>query len=310
MYQNRIGSIIALYSTLFSVCTAQNVVQIDTLWSDPAHFANTYTLSIPEGVTYLQASSTCGFAIAKVAATDTTRQLDIEEKLQSNSHLLRRLRLGEVNSNQGMKKKSILPTFRQNLSASITNVGNTSRVHQASISLDPAILTDMSLDLGTGRAVLNLSDMSLSSVNIRSAMADVVVYYHSPNPQQMEKMNVHAIKADLTLKYPEYARAELIDIQNDVGNTEVILGNSYVPEKNSHIVVHSGAGTCSILVHPQHPVKIYLRKGIFSSANISANFYKLSDEVYVNDAYKKAPEKATIVNCHLDFGDLKVKSHQ
>ena len=63
-----------------------------------------------------------------------------------------------------------------------------------------------------------------------SAFSDVWVYYEKPNQCVMKKMDIHAVRAKVTVENIECARAELISVQNDMGDTEVRLNNHEQPE--------------------------------------------------------------------------------
>jgi len=181
---------------------------------------------------------------------------------------------------------------------------NNQYTYKACYNPDPNIPTELVMDLGRGRSRLDFSDLSLTNVIINTAFSDVTLTYSSANKAKMEQMKIHAAKAKIILKNPEYARADLISIQNDMGDTKVILGNGHHP--GSTIFVQAGMGGCMLILHKNHPVKIVVRKGLLAGEEIPPNFVKIAKNEYANAAYQRYPKRATTFICNIDFGNLLV----
>ena len=102
----------------------------------------------------------------------------------------------------------------------------------------------------------------------------------------------------------EKAKAELVSVQNDMGETRLILGDGNVHK--STIYLQSGVGNCILVIDEKQPVMIVLKMGLFSKLDNQGNFEKLQNEkeVYVNKAYHENPQKVTKIICSLDLGDI------
>lgn len=269
-------------------------------------------LRIPAGEVFIKASNTCGQSYFKLYSDDSKLSPQVEEGFDANGNWMRTLALdlksetppGQVT--QGSMRSSSADFSQQML---LNSSGNTESL-RSTYSPDPSISTDLYLDLGVGRSRLDLSDLSLNSVKIHSAFADLHITFTQANRVNMEKMDIHAAKAKLVLKNMELARADVISIVNDMGDTKMVLGSDQYA--GTTIYVQQGMGDFLLIVHPDHPTKIILKNGLFSSASLPEGpdgFERHGQNTFVNKAYlKSGDENATTLICTIDFGSISVYS--
>ena len=117
-------------------------------------------------------------------------------------------------------------------------------------------------------------------------------------------MDIHAASADIELHNLEYAGADLITIQNDMGETQLILGNGQAPE--STIYLQSGVGSCKLMIDKNQPIKLTLKSGFFSTVDVDPSFEKVQKGVYTNQAFKNNKGKCIKIICNIDFGSISV----
>ena len=270
-------------------------------------------LRIPSGEVFMKASPSCGNSYFKVFSDDSSLNPHIEDGLDAHGNWLRTLSL-DVNQKSANGQVSAQHAAANspsdfNNQVFLNNSGNAT-VFRSTYSPDPALSTDLYLDLGIGRSRLDFSDLSLNRVKIHSAFSDLHITYTQANRVQMEKMDIHVAKAKIVLKNIQQARAEVVSIVNDMGDTKMVIGKEQY--NGSTIYVQQGMGDLLLIVHPDQPTKIILKNGLFSSISVPDGpdgFTSTSEggKTYTNKAYTKSGGKnATTVICTIDFGGISV----
>jgi len=170
---------------------------------------------------------------------------------------------------------------------------------------DPSLSTELFVNVGSGGSALDLSGLNLYKVTVNSAFSDIKIAYSKPNLCVMQKMDVHAVRANIEMRNIELARAELISVQNDMGETHLILGNNELP--GSTIYLSSGSGNCYISIHKDHPTKVVIRKGFFARVNVRGNFEIMDKNAFGNLALTRHEGKYTTIICNMDFGKIYIQ---
>jgi hypothetical protein len=299
-------SLSALIVFLFTWVDAQSTYQIDTI---PTFSSNHMDLriDIPVGEIHMGTSGICGASVSRVLTPHPQIRQHVHTTVDPNGNLIR-----VVNYDRPLARQEQNTALARTAAASDLRVSGSTAdperssggAYKAEYLPDPSMSTSLYVDLGVGASRLDLSGLSLTGVDINSAFSDVTVTYSQPNQVTMEKMNIHAAKANLVLKNLEYARAEMVTLQNDMGETKVIIGNGYFPQ--STFFIQSGVGSCSLIIHKKQPVQIILRKGFFSSLELPDSYELISKDVYANQAYIRNPEKGMKIICNIDFGNISV----
>ncbi|RMG67818.1 MAG: hypothetical protein D6722_12600 [Bacteroidetes bacterium] len=290
---------------------AQQVIRTsDTLWSDGVTTHMYLNIEVPSGELFLRNSGTCGMSVSHLVSPDSQIRHRVERQhdrygneqrvvyfhpqrpTPPDAHRTHRL---TTNSLQLADQLSHLDTYVRE-----------ERCRSEYIA-DPTISTDLALNLGVGATRLDLSGLTLRNLSINSAFSDVVVMYTEPNQIEMEKMDIHAAKGDIFLKYLELARAKLVTVRNDMGETTLILGGSRPAP--STIYLQSGVGGCTLIVDEDQPVRVVLRTGMFVEVEAAEGFQVTDKHTLVNAAYQRKPEQATSVICTADFGTISLIEH-
>lgn len=265
-------------------------------------------LEVPAGELMLKSSGSCGLSITRLQAPDSSLVPSIETAIASHGCQSRKVQLKTKYANVG--NASSWSNAGANLRTTDQLVNINSYTSEEKINTqyhhDPNLSTDLNLQLGVGKAELDLSGMTLQNFSVRSAFADVFVTYRLPNQANMKKMDIHATKANVVLENLEKANVELVSVQNDMGETRITLGQGGAIHKST-IYLQSGVGDCILLIDEKQPVMIVLKRGLFSKLDNQGNFERLQNEkkeVYVNEAYHSSPEKLTKIICSLDLGNI------
>lgn len=270
---------------------SQHAFKVDTLPTgrDVDHIM--LSINIPNGESYIRASQICGKSIAKISCAEQSAHYNYHSYVDPNGNMHR--------------KVSLTASAARSDAAGLAPMAN---VCKSSYLPDASTSTDLNMELGLGRSRLDLSGMMLNRVNIQSMFSDVHIDFNTQNKMRMKVMEIHAAKAKVTIKNVELARAEMISVQNDMGDTQLIFGS---PVSSGEIVtVQQGMGDCTFVIHPGHPVRLILKSGIFNSPNLPAGYTKVSSPdglVYINEALnKKAGVRFTTIICKIDMGSITV----
>ena len=109
--------------------------------------------------------------------------------------------------------------------------------------------------------MLDLSNLTLNNLSIESTFSDLVLTYSKPNQTPMQKLHIHAANANIVLKHLEMARAGFIHVQNDMGDTKLMLGPNASPADEKPVIeLRNGVGDCLLVVDNNHPVRIVVNK--------------------------------------------------
>ena len=145
--------------------------------------------------------------------------------------------------------------------------------------------------------------MTVRNLEIHSAFSDVNLVYDESNQSIMQKMDIHAARANVLIDNIEKARVKLVTIKNDMGNTKISFGSNST--LYSTVYIQAGVGNCTISVDENHPVKIIVKRGMFAGMEIGDEFTQIEKNVFVNRAYRSDhPAEATKIICNVDLGDI------
>ncbi len=284
---------------------AQQTTMVDSFPSAPLCEHMYIQLTAQTGNIILASSDVCGLSYAQYDQT-AQNQAVIRTKMHRDGNMLRQIQVLDATMRPKSAETNLEP---QNLRLAGRLIGEkevSKTQHQVQYHHDPSLSSDLMMEFHEGAANLDLSGMTLRGVIIKSAFSDVAVRYQAPNQVDMSKIEIHAAKGDIILDQIELARAKLVTVKNEMGNTNLNLGQK--TDETSAIFLQNGVGTCTLEIDPNRPVKITVMRGLFSSLEVDPGFKKLEDDVYVNNAYDKQARQATIITCSTDLGSVVLKS--
>ncbi|MEZ4685204.1 MAG: hypothetical protein R3B47_03810 [Bacteroidia bacterium] len=289
---------------------AQQSPQADTLPTESGSGHLFLSMDIPKGDFTLNSSGLCGNTVYKVF--DEGKEMEpvmVTQKDQAkNLHQRFELVLPEQ-----LQAKGVVQVASTSLEPRLISrkSENDKPIHTLYCP-DPSIPTDMNLSIGRGHSRLDLSDMMINRLDMKSHFAEVFIQYNKPNRMDMEKMHVQSIQGKVVLKNLELARAELVTIENELDDTKIMVGNG--KPCGTTVFVQQGMGDCLLYVHPGHPLKITVRDGLFTSSTLPPDFEAKGENTFVNQAWKAREEAegdkmlGTTIICSFDMGKLKVTS--
>ncbi len=257
-------------------------------------------LEIPMGETFVRASGCQGSSVYQVSVPDSLPAQAITQREDGNGTYMCTVRL----LSPPTKGSPVGANLRMAEQLTTLNTYADPQAYIAAFCPDPALNTDLFMDLGVGASRLNLSGLTLNNVTINSAFADVLVHYDKPNQVQMTQMAIHAANANVVLKNLEMARSRHVVVHNDMGNTKLILGHGYLPE--GEIRIRSGVGGFTLILDHEQAVELVLNTGFFSEVELPDSFKEISPGTYINEAVQQSPDARLRIYCEVDFGKIVV----
>jgi hypothetical protein len=278
---------------------AQRAVRADTL-NTPGVCKRMYlTLDVPEGEIFLESSGQCGSSFVQFSSPHGSTMHHVAESWSQSGIMNRRFFLGHAQA------KGPSPLVAENtMLPPIMGAGFQS--YSIGYRQDPSVQTHLTVRLEKGGLLLEPSLLHLEHLDIHSSFANVNLQYDAPNQSAMEDLTVHVARATLVVKNLEFARARLVQLQNDMGDTRIWLGNGLHP--GSQVRLRAGAGNVMLYVDEHHPVEIQVRTSLFSGAEIHDSFQEVAPGIFRNHAYQMGHArpnfKPTVITCQLDMGKL------
>ncbi|MEM9932727.1 MAG: hypothetical protein AAF824_03910 [Bacteroidota bacterium] len=298
--------ILSTFLLMGASLVAQKYQKCDTIWTEAEVSHQFLNLNVPGGEFAIQSSEVCGQSLYRVLSNKEGSSFNISSEKDNKGNVFHTFHT--LTSSQEMQAKSVgAAAMTQRVASRLAGWGDQEPEDtklKTFFHPDPTFPTDLRLHLVSGKSDLDLSGLTLRNLFVNSATTDVLINYSQPNTILMNKMDVHAIRGDILIKNLEMSKAEVVSIKNDMGETKVVLGNNCEPVPGANVVISSGVGNCNLVISKNHPTKIMIHKGFFSSASMSEQFEKVKDGVFVNSAYKKNPKQGTTIICNLDFGKV------
>lgn len=170
---------------------------------------------------------------------------------------------------------------------------------------DPGAHTNLNVNVGTGSAKLNLSDMTLDNVTLKGGYADIWVDFGKANRVPMQKMEVKNTMGKITLRNTEKSHANVISVQSDMGEIKLVLGMSETGKEN--YMIKSIRGQSLVMLPHSQAVKIILKTTMLAGKKFPENYSHPESNVYVNPAYvKSGGANAITITFDSDAGSLEV----
>ncbi|MEM7039064.1 MAG: hypothetical protein AAF570_18950 [Bacteroidota bacterium] len=164
------------------------------------------------------------------------------------------------------------------------------------------------MNLGYGSAWLDLTDLDVRGVDIVSGAADVFLSYKKPALYPMYRLKINSGMSNITIRNLEYAKADLVKIENGMGDTRIVIGEQV--SHKSKVSISVGAGSCVLLIHEEAPIRLKFNDNVFSSMELPGIFTESGSNTYVNPAVKKHPDKAVTVVVDMGIGTFTVETYK
>lgn len=168
---------------------------------------------------------------------------------------------------------------------------NRKRSDEGRLDLDLAtgIPLDLDLDLGTTRAMVDLSSLWVDAVRVSSGATETELTFGSVNPQPMRDLFVDAGVGSITIHDLGNARAQRATVASTVGSVDLDLGGGWTGEMP--LTVRVALGSATIRVPRDAGVSMHLAHRF---ANVDADGFTERDGVLYSAGYARAKRRVVI----------------
>ncbi|WP_268035671.1 hypothetical protein [Algoriphagus sp. PAP.12] len=180
--------------------------------------------------------------------------------------------------------------------------------HSWDVGLASNYLYHLNFNLGVGQADFDLSQLPISQLKVRSASADVHIFYGSedPNQVQMDTLLVTLNMGTVDVESANFTNAQKMIFEVNYGN--IHLNFSEGMSNSSQVIAAVGAGTLKLkLPSDNYPVKIKMKTTAMCRVSIPKYLRSLDKETYVTRGYKENDPKLLDLIIDVGVGSLKVE---
>lgn len=163
----------------------------------------------------------------------------------------------------------------------------------------------LNMDYGVGNTEIDLSNISLAGLRLRSGSANVVVGYQD-DKANLITMDTFYIKVDFgSIETKNLGNARTRNLIADVGFGTTLLDFGSTPEEEFHCNARVGAGSLDVIIPNKHtPVIIYIKDSPLCGIRMDDDFEEVEDNVYVNTSYSAKAKNLMVFNIDLALGNV------
>ncbi|MBI3193290.1 MAG: hypothetical protein HYZ34_02350 [Ignavibacteriae bacterium] len=158
------------------------------------------------------------------------------------------------------------------------------------------------LELGLGKADLNLTGLAVKDLNLSAGASSVKLRFDEPNTSVIEDMSIEAGLSKFTAVGLGNANFNHFKFEGGVGSYSLDFSGKLDHEVD--VDVEIGLGSVTIIVPKNTGAKVFCEKNWISHLNIDDDFKEREDDTYYTANYKSAEGK---MNIHIEAGLGSVK---
>jgi len=163
----------------------------------------------------------------------------------------------------------------------------------------------LNMDYGVGNTEIDLSNVSLDDLRLRSGSANVIVAYQD-DKANLITMDTFYIKVDFgSIETKNLGNARTKNVIADVGFGTALLDFGSAPEEAFQCNAKVGAGSLDVIIpNKKTPVIIYIKDSPFCGIRMDDDFEEVEDNVYVNTSYSPKAKNLMVFNIDLALGNV------
>ncbi len=177
--------------------------------------------------------------------------------------------------------------------------GNTWLLHFSN-----AIPISFDIELGVGKAELDLSGLQVKDLNLSTGASEVDLSFDRPNNSSIENMNIESGLSKFTGRNLGNANFKHFKFQGGVGAYTLDFAGTLRREVDVDVEV--GLGVVTIVVPPDIGAKVMYEKSWMSRLECDRDFQSTSDDQYVSDNYASSAGKMNI-RVESGFGSVRIR---
>lgn len=154
------------------------------------------------------------------------------------------------------------------------------------VELGRGLPLDLTVDIGTGEAQLDLSGLPLSDLTITSGNSDLSLTFGSLNPEPLGTLKLTSGAGHLVAAGLGNANFDRVSVLGGAGTADLDFSGAY--QRSGVVDVKAGAGKVIVRVPGTIGARVTLVGTAVTGVDV-VGFDEQGDDIYVNDAYGVAP---------------------
>lgn len=239
----------------------------------------------------------------------------LQDPIYIHGHLAQSNILPEFNYSisQGMLSASLIHknVESENLGKSITSKlfsSQSSYDHTWDLGLSSNFLYNLDFSLGMGKSEMDLSQISISKMKVRSASSDVSLFYSQENPNSvlMDTLLVTINMGTLEVKKANYTNARKMIFEVDYGKIDLNFSDG-MPQSCQVISAVSVGSVHLVLPSEETPIRLKM-KTTPMCRTVMPKYLKTQEKgVYVTKGYKSSDPKLLELIIDVGVGSITVE---
>lgn len=157
------------------------------------------------------------------------------------------------------------------------------------LALAAGLPVDLDLDLGTTRAVLDLSSLWVAAMRVSSGATETELTFGSANPKPMRDLSVDAGVGSITIHDLGNARAQHATIASTVSSVDLDLAGSWTGDMP--LTLRVALGSATLRIPRDAGVSLHL---VHRIANVDAEGFAERDGILYSAGYEQAKRHVVI----------------
>lgn len=230
-----------------------------------------------------------------------------------------------------LAESNILPVFNHNITnhvletslvhknAGANNIGRsiTSKLfsgsstdfeHSWNVGLNTNYLYHLDFNLGMGKSDFDLAKLTLSQLKVRSASADVNIFYSSksPNTVLMDTLLVTLNMGTVTISDANYSNAKKMIFEVNYGSIDLNFSEGMTHP--CQVIAAVGAGTLNLrLPGDSYPIKLKMKTSPMCKTSLPKYLRAVENGVYVTKGYSATDPNLLELTIDVGVGSLTIE---
>ncbi|RAI87083.1 hypothetical protein [Algoriphagus yeomjeoni] len=180
--------------------------------------------------------------------------------------------------------------------------------HSWNVALSTNFLYHLDFNLGMGKSDLDLANLTISQLKVKSASADVLIHYgsESPNQVQMDTLLVTLNMGSVVVSNANFTNAKRMIFEVNYGKIDLNFSDGM--HNASHVIAAVGAGTLHLrLPSDSFPIKIKMRTTAMCKTTLPKYLKTLEKGTYITKGYKADDPRLMELIIDVGVGSLTVE---
>lgn len=159
------------------------------------------------------------------------------------------------------------------------------------------------IDIGACEAKLDFTGLPIEELEFNLGAGDCEVFFHSPNPVEMKRIEINAGASELVIIGLGNARFQKMDFDGGVGDFTLDFSGEASGDRYAEISV--GLGSIEIRFPPELGVRVH-KDGALSSVDFDPDLEEVSDGVWESSNYRTAKNRL-VIDLSIGMGSAELK---